>query len=326
AVAACSLPEGTFSLLFDASRSIGQALVADHRIKAVGFTGSRAGGTALMAIAAGRAEPIPVYAEMSSINPVILLPGALAGRGAAIGKAFVASLTLGAGQFCTSPGLVLALEGPGLDDFLAAAAGALSACAAQTMLTPGILSAYRAGVGALSANAAVTAVASGLDGAELSGTASLFATTAEAFLSDHRLQAEVFGSASLVVRCADEAALHAVLAALEGQLTGAIHLDEAADAALAARLLPLLERKVGRVLVNGFGTGVEVAPAMVHGGPFPSTADGRSTSVGTLAIARFLRPVCYQDVPQVLLPPALHDENPYKVPRRLDGRLTLPEA
>ncbi|WP_334174913.1 aldehyde dehydrogenase (NADP(+)) [Pseudoxanthobacter sp.] len=325
AVAACGLPAGTFSLLFDSGRAIGQGLVADPRIKAVGFTGSRGGGTALMKIAAARPEPIPVYAEMSSINPVVLLPAAIAARGAAIGTAFAASLTLGAGQFCTNPGLVLALEGPGLDGFLTAAAGALSACAAQTMLTPGILAAYRAGVAALAENPAVTAVASGLDGGDLSGTARLFATAAADFLADHRLQAEVFGAASLVVRCPDEAALHAVIDALEGQLTGAIHLDDG-DTAVAARLMPHLERKVGRVLVNGFGTGVEVAHAMVHGGPYPSTADGRSTSVGTLAIDRFLRPVCYQDVPQALLPPVLRDDNPFRVPRRIDGRLTLPEA
>ena len=325
AVAACSLPEGTFSLLFDAGRAVGQGLVADPRIRAVDFTGSRSGGTALMQIAASRPEPIPVYAEMSSINPVVVLPGALATRGEAIGKAFVTALTMGAGQFCTNPGLVLVLDGPGIDTILAAASGALSACAAQTMLTPGILAAYKAGVAALAGHADVTAIATGAGGGALDGTAQLFTTTAAAFLADHRLQAEVFGAASLVVRCTDEAELHAVITSLEGQLTGAVHLDDA-DTALAARLLPLLERKVGRVLANGFGTGVEVAHAMVHGGPYPSTADGRSTSVGTLAIARFLRPVCYQDVPQALLPPALQDGNPYRVPRRIDGRLTLPEA
>ncbi|SHO67217.1 NADP-dependent aldehyde dehydrogenase [Pseudoxanthobacter soli DSM 19599] len=325
AVAACGLPEGTFSLLFDSSRTIGQALVADHRIKAVGFTGSRGGGTSLMAISAARAEPIPVYAEMSSINPVVLLPSALASRGAAIGKAFVGSLTLGAGQFCTNPGLVLAIDGPGLDSFIAAASEALAACEAQTMLTPGILSAYCAGVEALAGHAAVKTVGKGKAGEALTGGAQLFETTAEAFLADHALQAEVFGAASLVVRCPDEAALHAVLAALEGQLTGAIHLDDA-DTEIAARLMPLMERKVGRVLMNGFGTGVEVCHAMVHGGPFPSTADGRSTSVGSLAIARFLRPVSYQDVPQKLLPEALRDGNPLRLPRRIDGRLTLPEA
>jgi 2,5-dioxopentanoate dehydrogenase len=321
AVADCGLPEGVFSLLFDSGRDVGQGLVADARIKAVGFTGSRGGGTALMKIAAARAEPIPVYAEMSSINPVILFPNALAARGDAIGKAFVGSLTLGAGQFCTNPGLILAVDGAGLDAFVNAAAEALTSAAAQTMLTPGIHKSYCAGVEALSKHAEVTTVARGLAGETHQGQAALFSTTGAAFLANHDLQEEVFGSSSLVVRCKDEAELRKVLAALEGQLTAAIHID-AADHDAARALLPILERKVGRILVNGFGTGVEVSHAMVHGGPFPATSDPRTTSVGSLAIARFLRPVSYQDIPADLLPAALKDENPYGLWRRLEGSLT----
>jgi len=318
AVASSGLPEGVFSLLFDADQSIGQALVADPRIAAVGFTGSRRGGTALMAIAAGRTHPIPVYAEMSSINPVLLFPGALAERGAAIGKAFAASLILGAGQFCTNPGLILAQPGPGLDAFLKAAAAALTESPAATMLTPGIQRAYREGVGRVAGHAAVTLLAEGPEGTATQGRAALFSTEADAFLADPALQEEMFGASALVVRCPDLPAVRKVLEHLEGQLTASLHLAPA-DHADARTLLPLLERRVGRILVDGFGTGVEVAHAMVHGGPYPATSDGRTTSVGSLAIDRFLRPVSYQDVPDALLPPALQAANPLGLPRRIDG-------
>jgi NADP-dependent aldehyde dehydrogenase len=320
AVKDCGLPEGVFSLLFDSGRDVGQGLVADRRIHAVGFTGSRGGGTALMKIAASRAEPIPVYAEMSSINPVLLFPAALAARGAAIGTAFVGSLTLGAGQFCTNPGLILAVEGEGLDAFLTAASTALANASAAVMLTPGIHKAYCEGTARFAAHKSVTKVGEGQPAETLRGQAMLFSTTAEDFLAHPELQDEVFGSSSLVVRCKDEAALRRVVEALEGQLTVALHID-AGDHASAAKFLPLLQRKAGRLLVNGFGTGVEVAHAMVHGGPFPATSDGRSTSVGSLAIARFLRPVCYQDLPAELLPDALKDENPLGLWRRHDGKL-----
>jgi alpha-ketoglutaric semialdehyde dehydrogenase len=320
AVQDCDLPAGTFSLLFDSGREIGQALVADHRIAAVGFTGSRAGGLALMQIAAARPVPIPVYAEMSSINPVILFPAALAARGAAIGAAFVGSLTLGAGQFCTNPGLVLGLDGPGLDSFIAGASSALRASPAATMLTPGIHKAFCSGVDALARHPAVQTLARGQIGSALQGQAGLFATSAEAFLADEALQQEIFGASGLIVRCPDQAALLTALEQLEGQLTAALHIDPD-DYPAARALIPLLERKVGRILVNGFGTGVEVAHAMVHGGPFPATSDGRTTSVGSLAIARFLRPVCYQDLPESLLPDALRDANPLGLRRRRDGQL-----
>jgi NADP-dependent aldehyde dehydrogenase len=322
AVADSGLPEGVFSLLFDSGRAIGQGLVADRRVKAVGFTGSRGGGTALMRIAQARPEPIPVYAEMSSINPVLLFPHALAARAEAIGKGFVASLTLGAGQFCTNPGLIVAIEGPGLDAFLASAGAALAAAPAATMLTPGIHKSYVDGVEAVAGHAAVTELGCGLAGGLHQGQARLFATDAESFLGHHELQDEIFGAASLVVRCAGLDDMRRVVQHLEGQLTAAVHAD-AADHDDVRALLPLLERKAGRILFNGFGTGVEVADAMVHGGPYPATSDGRSTSVGSMAIARFLRPVCYQDAPQDLTPPALRDGNPLSIPRRIDGRLTL---
>ena len=321
AVADSGLPEGVFSLLFDTGREVGQGLVRDHRIKAVGFTGSRGGGLALMKIAQQeRAEPIPVYAEMSSINPVLMFPNALAQKGAEIGKSFVGSLTLGAGQFCTNPGLVLAVESEGLDSFIESATAALGDVPAATMLTPGIHKAYEQGVAAVEGHSEVTTVAQGKPGQNCQGQAAIFQTDAKSFLKHKELQDEIFGAASLVVRCPDNATLAEVVESLEGQLTAALHVVEA-DYDDAREIMPLLERKVGRILFNGFGTGVEVGHAMVHGGPFPATSDSRSTSVGSLAIARFLRPVSYQDVPEALLPTALKDNNPLGINRLVDGKL-----
>ncbi|WP_064708463.1 aldehyde dehydrogenase (NADP(+)) [Rhizobium bangladeshense] len=304
AVASASLHPGTFSLLFDTGFDVGQKLVADFRIRAVGFTGSRRGGTALMEIASKRKQPIPVYAEMSSINPVILFPGALRTKATDIAASFVTSLVLGAGQFCTNPGLILAVDGAGLDAFVARTAELLPDVAPQAMLTPSIARAYCDGVARLRQHSEVRAVASGRPGSQFEGTAALFETSADAFLAHHELQDEVFGAAGLVVRCRDFQQLEAVLEELEGQLTVALHIADE-DEAAARRLIPTLEMLAGRLLVNGFGTGVEVSPAMVHGGPYPATADGRSTSVGTLAIYRFLRPVSYQDFTKALLPAAL---------------------
>ncbi|WP_049026921.1 aldehyde dehydrogenase family protein, partial [Burkholderia cenocepacia] len=323
AVKACGMPEGTFSLLFGSGLEIGQGLVRDRRIKAVGFTGSRHAGTELIAIANARPEPIPVYAEMSSINPVLLFPHALEQRGDAIAQAFVQSLTLGAGQFCTNPGLIFAVEGPALERFIAAAAGRLAQAPAATMLTPGIHQAFERAVAVFAQHPQVRTVARAQAPAGANqGQGALFVTSADAFRESKALHEEIFGAASLIVRCPDLNTMLALIESLEGQLTAAIHLDEA-DYADARRFLPALERRAGRVLVNGFGTGVEVAHAMVHGGPYPSTADGRSTSVGSLAIRRFLRPVSYQDMPDALLPDALRTSNPWALNRLLDGKLTL---
>ena len=323
AVRESGMPEGVFSLLTGRSNELGGALVADPRIMAVGFTGSRAGGLALMRIAASRPVPIPVYAEMSSINPVFLLPAALADRPEALAAGFVASLTLGAGQFCTNPGLVIALAGNGLDRFLAAAGTAVSAAPAAAMLTPGIARAHGKGIAALEGSAGVTQIARGADGGPNSCRPALFVAQASAFLTEPVLSHEVFGASSLVIRCADTAEMREVARALEGQLTATLHL-EPADLALAGELLPVLEEKAGRILANGWPTGVEVCHAMVHGGPFPATGDPRSTSVGTLAIRRFLRPVCYQDLPDALLPPAVRDGNPLHLPRLVDGIMDAP--
>ncbi|WP_426177654.1 aldehyde dehydrogenase (NADP(+)) [Pseudomonas sp. TWRC1-2] len=318
AVKACGLPGGVFSLLYGAGTDIGIALVTDPRIKAVGFTGSRTAGIALTQAAQARPEPIPVYAEMSSINPVYLFPAALQARGEALAQGFVASLTQGAGQFCTNPGLVIAVAGSALDAFIASATQLLRGCAAQTMLTPGIFRAYQSGVSTLAEHARIAATGQAADGPN-QGQAHLFVAPAHDFLRNQHLQAEVFGAASLVVVCASEDEVRQVTEHLEGQLTATLHLDDA-DVARAKALLPVLERKAGRLLVNGWPTGVEVCDAMVHGGPFPATSDSRSTSVGTAAILRFLRPVCYQDFPDGLLPCALQQGNPLQLRRLLDGQ------
>lgn len=318
AVKACNLPAGVFSLLNGNSRALGQGLVAHPYVKAVGFTGSRTGGLALMKIASERPEPIPVYAEMSSVNPVVLLPGALASRADALGKEFVTSLTLGVGQFCTNPGLVLALEGPDLDKFIASASAALGQVAPAVMLTAGIFGAFEKGIEKLTGHPRVTTIARGLEKAGTNcGRGALFSIAAEDILKHPEVAEEVFGASSVVVRCANESQLLSVLDHLEGQLTATLHLVDQ-DVALAQRLIPTLQRKAGRLIANGWPTGVEVSHAMVHGGPFPATSDGRSTSVGTLAIERFLRPVCYQDFPDALLPAPLRREAT-KRPHRYDG-------
>ncbi|TFW27574.1 aldehyde dehydrogenase (NADP(+)) [Massilia horti] len=319
----CGMPEGVFSMIFGDGRNVGQALVSNPAIKAVGFTGSRQGGVALMKTAASRHEPIPVYAEMSSVNPVFMLPGALQQGGAGLAQAFVDSLTLGVGQFCTNPGLVLGLAGGEFDQFVGDAVAALAGKGAGTMLTPGIHKAYTGGIERLDGIDGVTLLGRGkAEGAGCAAQAAIYLCEAQAYLANAALGDEIFGPASLFVRCRDEAELLQVARHVEGQLTATVHATSS-DRELAANLLPVLERKAGRILFNGFPTGVEVAHAMVHGGPFPATSDSRTTSVGASAIDRFLRPVCYQNVPADLLPPALQDANPLHLARLVDGELRV---
>ncbi|MGO4700763.1 aldehyde dehydrogenase (NADP(+)) [Dyella sp. 2RAB6] len=318
AAAAAGLPAGVFALLFDAGHGAGSALVQHPAIRAVGFTGSRAGGLALARLAAARPEPIPVYAEMSSVNPNLLLPAALTARAPTLARDYAASATLGCGQFCTKPGLALGVAGAGFETFAAQAAHEFSAVPAGVMLTPAILNAYEAGVARLGQDPRVSTLARGA-AAPGRAQAALLRVSAHALAADAALGEEIFGPCSMLVECADHDQLFDVLRGLEGQLTIALHM-EPADGDLVRALLPLLERKAGRVLANGFPTGVEVCDAMVHGGPFPATLDGRSSSVGTAAIERFLRPVCYQNLPDELLPEALRDANPLGVQRRFAGR------
>lgn len=319
AVKSSGMPEGTFSLLFGSGSDIGSTLVDDPRVKAVGFTGSRSGGVALMKIAAARPEPIPVYAEMSSINPVYFLPEALKTRSEAIATGFVNSLLMGSGQFCTNPGLLIVKEAPELDAFIQKVSDLISAAVPTTMLTPGIHQAYESGVRKLEGNSNVKLLSKAK---EVSGPnqccARLFQTTAQTFLNDPALRDEVFGSSSLVIRCKTDDEVLELTKSLEGQLTATVLMDSNDNTAFVKKLLSLLERKVGRILFNGYPTGVEVCHAMVHGGPFPATSDSRTTSVGTEAIWRFLRPVCYQDMPADLLPQALKDSS--AVPKLVNGK------
>lgn len=324
AASRCGLPGGVFSVLFGSGTTLGAALVRDPNIKAVGFTGSRAGGTALMKLAGYRPVPIPVYAEMSSINPVFLLPGALAARSESLAQQFVKSLTMGAGQFCTSPGLVLALAGSELDRFMHSCKQHLAQSKPQTMLTPAIHAAYERGVAQISGVPGVSCIASGFaqtntpDGKHAC-QAHIYSVSADDYKHHPELAEEVFGASSLIIQCQTPTEMMSFVSDMEGQLTATL-LMEPTDQTFAQQLLPELEMRVGRIICNGFPTGVEVCHAMVHGGPYPSTSDGRSTSVGSAAIERFLRPVCYQDLPDELLPDALKRANPSKVPRLEDGR------
>lgn len=322
AVADCGLPEGVFSLVVGDGNAVGEALVAHPAIQAVGFTGSRRGGRALVAIAAGREVPIPVFAEMSSINPVFLLPGAVAQRAETIAQGLIDSVTLGTGQFCTKPGIVIGIEGADFDRFQRAVEAAVEAKSATTMLNAGIHGAYEHGTAQWAGEDKVNKLASGQPSvaATCAGQPMVFATKAQHFLSTPALMEEVFGPAALLIACRNAEEMVAVAEHLNGQLTATLHLADE-DVELARRLLPILERKAGRILANGFPTGVEVSHAMVHGGPSPATSDSRVTSVGAMAIERFLRPVCYQDLPSALLPEPLKDGNPLHLWRLVDGKL-----
>ena len=300
AIEACGIHPGTVSVIQGGRRDVGQALVQHPLVKAVGFTGSLAGGRALFDLCASRPEPIPFFGELGSVNPMFLLPAAVAARGAEIGKGWAGSLTMGAGQFCTNPGVAVVMDGPGADAFVAAARDALAAVGPQTMLTDGIASAYRQGRDRVAAGSGVQEVLTSVCDLR-NATPYLYETTGDAWLGDESLAEEVFGPLGLVVRVTDLEQMEEVARSLHGQLTCTLHMDDG-DAALARKLLPVLERKAGRVLANGFPTGVEVADAMVHGGPYPASTNFGATSVGTLSIRRFLRPVCYQNIPADVLP------------------------
>lgn len=323
AVRDLDLHPGVFSLVYGSGTSIGQALVADPAIKAVGFTGSRAGGTALMRTAAARPEPIPVYAEMSSINPVYVLPGALTGDVEALAGQYVTSVTGSSGQLCTSPGLVFVPVGEAGDRFADAVARSISGNAGQTMLTQDIAASWEQGFNSVKAVADVDLIGRGQAGPTANAPApAVFGSNLDVFANNHVLHEEIFGAASLIVRYKNLEDLMDATSKLEGQLTASLHVT-VEDYAAAAALIPVLERKVGRVIINGWPTGVEVGHAMVHGGPYPATSDSRTTSVGTLAIDRFLRPVSYQNFPEELLPAPLQHANPWKVNRLVDGHAEI---
>jgi len=317
----CGLPAGVFALLFDAGTQIGTALVQHPKVKAVGFTGSLAAGKALMQLAAARPEPIPCFMEMSSTNPLFVLPEALHTRAAQIANALFASFTLGVGQFCTKPGLVFLPRNDSADALVTALASQVGQASPLPMLTEGICRSYASRLGQRKAHTGVETIAqaptpNGLARAHAAPT--LLQVDGSHLLEDPELAREVFGPATLIVRYSDRHELIALAQALEGQLTATLHGNES-DIASFPDLVAILERKAGRLIVNGFPTGVEVCHAMVHGGPYPATSDSRTTSVGTQAIFRFARPVCYQDFPQAALPAELNDENPLGIWRMVDG-------
>jgi len=322
AVSACGLPRGTFGLLHGASAEVSLALVVHPMIRAVGFTGSLAAGRALFDAAAARPEPIPVYAEMGSVNPVLVLPEALRERGAAIAAGLLQSATLGVGQFCTNPGVVLGLHDDALMAFVAEAGRLASAMPAGVMLQPRLADRFRAGRDAFRGTAGVEVAGEGAPGSGASSVAPIvFFVSGAAFLRDSSLREELFGPSTLVVACADRKQLGDAVRSLPGQLTASVHATEG-DLRQYQPLIDALAERVGRVVFGGFPTGVEVAPAMHHGGPYPATTDVRSTSVGTASIQRFARPVCYQSAPASLLPPELQDANPRGLWRLVDGELS----
>jgi len=315
------MPDGVFSLLFGSGREVGSALVSHPRIKAVGFTGSTGGGTALMKLAAERPEPIPVYAEMGSVNPVVLLPKAVEANGDSIAAGLHGSATLGVGQFCTNPGLVFIRKDESGDALIKAFVEKMSETAAQVMLNPTIRKAYDEGVQRLAVNEQVDSLVVNDSAAESSaclGATAVFEADAATLLEDKSLSHEIFGPGTTIIRWQSKEELVAAIESLDGQLTGTIH-ESDTDLEDFADTLPVLERKVGRLIYNGFPTGVEVCHSMVHGGPFPATSDGRSTSVGTHAISRFARLVAFQDTPSAVLPDELKDGNPLGIHRLEDG-------
>ena len=320
AVQQCGLHQDVFNVLFDAGIEVGQALVTHPAMQAIAFTGSTSGGRALMRLAADRPEPIPCFAEMGSTNPLFILPEAMQERGASLAQGLQSSFTLGSGQFCTKPGLVF-VPRAGSDEFLSALQSGVAALGRHGMLTPGIASAYTKGVLQRAEGGTAERIAGQdqtPDSSAAATDAAVFSVSLEEFAVDKAYEEEIFGPTTLLVHYGQSDELLRAARALHGHLTATIHGTEQ-DLLGARELVTVLEAKVGRILFNGYPTGVEVCHAMVHGGPFPATSDSRSTSVGTRAMLRFVRPVCYQDCPDALLPPELRHGNPLGIERMTNG-------
>ena len=327
AVQACGLADGTFSLLHGVDPEVSLAIVRHPAIKAVGFTGSQRAGRAIFDAAAQRPDPIPVYAEMGSVNPVFVLPGALRERGESIAQGITASVNLGTGQFCTCPGLVIGVEDESFVAFSRSLRAGFEKSVPATMLHPGILHSYQQAVTRASDQRGVqtSRCAQVADEVKTEATPAIFETDASTWLANERLAEEIFGPASIVVRGKSDDELLDIASALPGTLTATIH-GTAEDIKRHRALVQVLETKAGRLVFNGYPTGVEVSPAMHHGGPYPATSDSKFTSVGTAAILRFLRPVCYQNFPDQSLPPELQSKNPRQIWRTVNGTLTREEA
>ena len=314
AAAATNMPDGVFSLLFDDAHDIGTALVQHPEIKAIGFTGSFKGGKALFDLAMSRKEPIPVYAEMGSVNPVFVLPDIAQEKSSEIAQQYLGSVVLGVGQFCTNPGMLVIQKN---DNFIKTLEHLSTEVQGGTMLTSGICDNYIKGIEKSKQFATIIGIgkkSSTLNSAE----PIIFKTTALELVENPELGEEIFGPTSLVVEADSKEEIIAFAKSLDGHLTATVHGTEK-DLKEYEELITILEQKVGRILLNGFPTGVEVSHAMVHGGPFPATTDARSTSVGTMAITRFTRPICYQNFPDELLPDELKSSNPLNIWRLVDG-------
>ncbi|NWA02768.1 aldehyde dehydrogenase (NADP(+)) [Pseudomonas gingeri] len=314
------LHPGVFSMVRGEGNTIGEALVDHPLVKAVTFTGSEHGGMALYRRAQQRHEPIPVFTEMTSVNPTFVLAHTLAQKGASIGDGFIERMLVNVGQACLKPALLIAIDGPGFELLRTAMIQRVAQAAARTMLTPGIHGAYVKALASVQ-HAGAALIAQGLASATaVDGQSMLLEVDGEQFLGEPALSQEVFGPAALLIKVRDEEELLAVARSLRGQLSAAIHL-EAEDLPAARRLLPILERRTGRIVVNAFAHPQEVSFAAIHGGPYPATSDSRFTSVGMTSIERFLRPVCYQGFPDALLPEALRDGNPLRLDRLIDGQI-----
>lgn len=322
AAKATGMPEGVFSMVQGTSHEVGMAIVNHPMVKAVGFTGSFRGGKALFDEAARREEPIPVYAEMGSTNPVFILPRALKERNDTIADGLSKSVTLGVGQFCTNPGLVLALASQETDNLIKKTGDLIATTAAGTMLTTGIKNAYDSGIQKLLSIPDVSLVAQSKNATNAGNAAAAILQSKSDILNKHpELAEEVFGPSTVCITCDSKSELLETAQNLKGHLTATLH-GTPEDLEEYKELVDILENKVGRLLINGYPTGVEVGYAMVHGGPYPATTDARSTSVGTAAIKRFARPVCYQDFPASLLPEALQNNNPLNIWRQVNGEWT----
>lgn len=319
------MPNGVFSLVHGASHEVGLAIVRNPHIKAIGFTGSFGGGKALFDEAAKRKEPIPVYAEMGSTNPVFMLPGALRDHAQTLAEGLSNSVQLGVGQFCTNPGITVLPQTEEGHLFIQSLKHHISESESGTMLSNLIQKNYAAGLQKMTEKKPVSSTATGKQvNGNVQGTPQLLSVNATDFLADKELEEEVFGPSTLLVHTQDKKEMMAIANNLDGHLTATVHGTEA-DLLEYTDLLKILERKVGRLVINGFPTGVEVCHSMVHGGPFPATTDSKMTSVGTAAIARFTRPICYQNFPDFLLPDELKEGNPLNILRMENGSYVLPK-
>ncbi len=316
AAAHSGMPQGVFQSLIGDGYATGQELVRHPGIKAAGFTGSQGGGRALYDIACQRPEPIPFFAEMGSVNPVFILPGALSERAETIARQLVMSFTLHAGQYCTNPGLVIVQEGAGLSILIESMRAGVQAKQAESMYANRVFDAYQLQSNTAIHHKEVEILANGLEGDGLAARPLLAQVAAKDFLAQPTLHEEIFGPFSLIVRCAHTDEMERVSAELPGQLTTSIWANDG-EGTTHEPLIKTLQGKAGRLIWNGIPTGVEVSPAMVHGGPYPATTDSRFTSVGANAIRRWVRPICYQNLPDHLLPPELQRANPMQIWRQV---------